>query len=494
MQPGPSTYRSITRFVRFLLDRWFRGIEVTGLEHLPTEGGGILVSWHPNGLLDPALIVAHFPGHVVFGARHGLFRWPGLGAMMKATGAVPIYRAMDATGMSEAERRAQNARSLDALAHAVADGRFSCLFPEGDSHDHPHVLELKTGVARFYARARELTPDDNPPPVILPVGLHYADKDSFRSYALVAFHPPLRIPESVLAAASSDPERLTNVIEEELREVVHATESWELHYLMHRARKIVRAERARRSGDESTLPPTMSERTMGLQEIWAAYYAGLESHPQDVALLQARVFEYDADLRSLGLEDHELDRSPRESRPLRVLALAAQLALVFVLLPALLVFGVVVNAPAALALVATSKAFAKRRKDEATIKLLLGTVLLPASWALAGWLTYRGSEAIYRLDRSLPDAPMTAAVIVVALGVIGGMVAMRYVRMVRETLRAMRVRLTRGQRRNALIHLLAERAEIYDELATLAAELAHDEVDELTGAASDAAATAPGVT
>ena len=125
MQPGPSTYRSITRFVRFLLDRWFRGIEVTGLEHLPTEGGGILVSWHPNGLLDPALIVAHFPGHVVFGARHGLFRWPGLGAMMKATGAVPIYRAMDATGMSEAERRAQNARSLDALAHAVADGRFS---------------------------------------------------------------------------------------------------------------------------------------------------------------------------------------------------------------------------------------------------------------------------------------------------------------------------------------------------------------------------------
>lgn len=490
MQPGPSTYRSITRFVRFLLDRWFRGVEVTGLEHLPSEGGGILVSWHPNGLLDPALIVAHFPGHVVFGARHGLFRWPGLGAMMKATGAVPIYRAMDATGMSESERRAQNARSLDALARAVADGRFSCLFPEGDSHDHPHVLELKTGVARFYARARELTPEHAPPPVILPVGLHYADKDSFGSNALVAFHPPLRIPEPVLAAASSDPERLTSLIEEELREVVHATESWDLHYLMHRARKIVRAERGRRAGEESTLPPTMSERTMGLAEIWAAYYAGLQSHPEDVALLHARVFEYDADLRSLGLDDHELDRSPREARPLRMLALAAQLAVVFVLLPALLVFGVVVNAPAALALVLTSKAFAKRRKDEATIKLLLGTLLLPASWGLAAWLAYRGSEAIYRLDRSLPDAPMAAAVLVVTLGIVGGMVALRYARLVRETLRAVRVRLTRGRRGNALVRLLAERAEIYDELAALAAELDDDRSD----ADAQASATAAGVT
>jgi len=474
MRTGPNAYRSITRFVRFLLDRWFRAVEVTGLEHLPGEGGGILVSWHPNGLLDPALILAHFPGHVVFGARHGLFRWPILGAMMRASGAVPIYRAMDATGMSEDERRAQNARSLDALATAVSEGRFSCLFPEGDSHDHPHVLELKTGVARFHRRARELTSDDRPPPVIIPIGLHYDDKNSFRSHALVAFHPPLHVPERFLHPESADLEALTDLIEEELKEAVHATESWELHYLMHRARKIVRAERARRTG-EQTEPPTMSERAIGLSEIWDAYYAGLRSHPEEVGLLQARVLEYDADLRMLGLDDHELDHSPSDARPLRVIVLVAQLVAVFLFLPALLVLGVAVNAPAAVALVVASKAFAKRRKDEATIKLLLGALLLPASWALAGWLAYRGSEIIYRLDRSLPDAPLAAAVIVVVLGIAGGMVAMRYLRLVRETLRAMRVRLTRGRRGNALVHLLAERAEIYDGFSSLAALLEQDE-------------------
>ncbi|MEM9695971.1 MAG: 1-acyl-sn-glycerol-3-phosphate acyltransferase, partial [Myxococcota bacterium] len=138
MTPASGTYRSIRDLVQFLLGRWFRRVEVTGQEHLPPDGGGILVSWHPNGLVDPALIVATFPGQVIFGARHGLFRWPGLGKMLKGAGAVPIYRAGDAKDMSPAERREQNAASLDALAGAVAAGGFSCLFPEGDSHDAPH--------------------------------------------------------------------------------------------------------------------------------------------------------------------------------------------------------------------------------------------------------------------------------------------------------------------------------------------------------------------
>ena len=47
-----------------------------------SDGGGILVSWHPNGMIDPALIFETFPRAVVFGARHGLFKVPVLGAMM----------------------------------------------------------------------------------------------------------------------------------------------------------------------------------------------------------------------------------------------------------------------------------------------------------------------------------------------------------------------------------------------------------------------------
>ena len=111
------------------------------------------------------------------------------------------------------------------------------------------------------------------------------------------------------------------------------------------------------------------------------------------------------------------------------------------------------------------------RKDEATIKVLLGVVLLPVSWGLVGWLAFRGSELLYRLDPALPDARWSAAIVVVSLGMVGGMVALRYLRLLGETLRAMRVRLTRGRRRHALIRLLTERAEIYEGFVDLAAAL-----------------------
>ena len=78
------------RLVSFLLGLFFGRMEVTGTEHVPESGGGILIAWHPNGLLDPALIISTCPRAVVFGARHGLFSWPIVGRVMKALGTVPI--------------------------------------------------------------------------------------------------------------------------------------------------------------------------------------------------------------------------------------------------------------------------------------------------------------------------------------------------------------------------------------------------------------------
>ncbi|MHC4392456.1 MAG: 1-acyl-sn-glycerol-3-phosphate acyltransferase, partial [Planctomycetota bacterium] len=317
----PFTYRIVVFFFRCVVRIFFRRVEVIGLEELPREeGGGILVSWHPNGMVDPGLILTHFPNHVVFGARHGLFKWPGLGIMLRAIGTVPIYRRKDLQKKAPTDDKQKNANrgSLDALAKAVVDGRYSCLFPEGDSHDLPTLLQLKTGAARFYYRARELDPTRKPS--IVPVGLFYNHKRAFRSDALVVFHPPIEVPEELHDAPSAeeDPEgyrehcrALTQEIDRTLREVVHATESWELHYLMHRARKLVRAERALRAGKMDLGPTDMEERTFGFARVWAGYYTMLETNPEEVAALVDRTQRYDDGLRALGLHDHELDHPPR---------------------------------------------------------------------------------------------------------------------------------------------------------------------------------------
>lgn len=468
----PPLYGSIARFVRVLVAAFFRRVEVVGLEHVPYRGGAIVVSWHPNGLIDPGLIVACSPRPVIFGARHGLFRWPVLGQLMVGAGAVPIYRSVDLKATSPEERKAANRKSLDALAQAVADGGISCLFPEGTSHDAPHLKSLKTGVARLYYRAQELAPDA-PPPVILPVGLHYDAKRRYRSNALVSFHPPLELgPE--LAGPRDLPEEdqrrrereLTSEVNRALRQVVRATESWELHHQLHRASKLLRAERAHLAGAELDTPGVL-EWQVGFSRIWAGYYRQLDIDPDGVGALMARIGEYDADLRALRIEDDDLDRAPARARALGLLALIGQLAAVYLLMPALLIGGAVINIGPYLALRVGAKLASRQHKDVATIKVLVGTALYPAAWITAGVLAAQASYALHEQYPVVPARPLLAAFVVMLLGVIGGMVALRYVRLVGETVRAARVRLTRARRRVALARLRVERSELAEELEAL---------------------------
>lgn len=447
---------------------YFKRIEVVGLEHVPVDRGGILVSWHPNGMVDPGLILTHFPRVVVFGARHGLFKVPVLGSLMSAVGSVPIYRAMDLRDLPAQERNAKNLGALDALAEQVVQGNYSCLFPEGDSHDASYVTELKTGAARFYYRARSLA--GGQPPVIVPVGLHYDSKHAFRSKVLVAFHPPIEIPPELdLTPPDDEPverskERsraLTAEIERTLREVVHATEDWELHHLMHRGRKLVRAERAHRAGVDLSAP-NMKERTLGFARIWSGYYALKEQHPRLVDEVLERTREYDADLRALGLDDRELDRAPKLFSLTLVVLLLLQVLFVYLLLPPVLVLGGLINGPTAGLVWGASKLFAKRAKDEATIKLLGGLVAFPATWAAWGVAAAAFHRQMVELFPSLPDIPVLVGFVFAAMGLVGGATLLRYQRLAMETWRALRVRLTRRQRRATIQRLRKERRRLCD--------------------------------
>lgn len=479
------------RCVRLVIGSFFRKIETSGLEHIPEDGGGILVSWHPNGMIDPALIFDRFPRSIVFGARHGLFRWPGLGGLLRALDTVPIYRAEDrfvasqgaALGHDRApsnslddERRAANRASLDLLAGAVAGGSFACLFPEGDSHDAPHLIDLKTGAARILFAARQGSPAGIPSPVLLPVGLFYDRKRSFRSSVLVQFHPPIDLsPElSLFPPVGATPEdhrnhyrAITSAIENTLSEVIHATDDWEIHFLMHRCRKLVRAERAARS-DSSPRKPTITEVVLGFERVWIGYQARLKTHPEEVASLRRQIADYDADLRALAIEDHELDSDPRLASVGLIVSLVLQVLVVFVLFPPLLLVGYIINGPTALLLWGLARKFSSKKKDEATIKLLAGTVLFPASWTIWAVVAFFSYEAIRSYFPAMPDSAWASSLVAVVLGVLGGSLALRYLRLTRETSRAVRVRLTRKRRRDCVARLRIVRSRLCDSLVGLA--------------------------
>jgi 1-acyl-sn-glycerol-3-phosphate acyltransferase len=451
-------------------------VEVIGLENIPETGGGIVISWHPNGLIDPGLILTQFPRRIVFGARHGLFKWPILGQLMRSIGTVPVFRPQDTAHVNtDSERRAANRQSIDALAKAVAGGRFAALFPEGLSHDEPHPMELKTGAARLYYRASAMSEDEARPPAIIPVGLHYNRKSVFGSRALVSFHPPLELGRDFAPASYGDESeeaarrkyrRLTAELGRVLHEVVYATESWMLHHALQRGRKLIRAERAHRAG-RALGRPDMTERVLAFSRLRTGYNVRARTHPEESKKMLERVREYDDDLRALGLEDHELDSSPRLASLWLTGILVLQAILVWLILPPLLLIGFAANLPTALALQALAKFASKSYKDEASVKVLVGTIVFPLTWLVIALLVGWGQTRLHTLYPQIPNAPMLTGVVAFVLSVIGGVVALLYQRLVRETWRSIRVRLTRARRSEAIERLRQERSRLYDQFMHL---------------------------
>ncbi len=466
-----ATANNAVRLVRFLVGLFFRRVEVSGVEHVPQTGGGILIAWHPNGLIDPGLIISTFPRTVVFGARHGLFKWPVIGRIMKALGTVPIYRASDLKDADDEVRRSANRKSLDALAHAVCVGGFAALFPEGVSHDDPFLQELKTGAARLFYRARQLCAEHGVPPVIIPVGLHYDNKTAFRSNALVEFHPPLQIPPELLAPIDEKDDdtfrerssELTNMLEPILREVTHATESWELNHMMNRVRSLVRAERAKRAG-VSLRAPDMAERTLGMTRVWKAYFARMQTAPAEVSRLLERVAAYDRALEEVKLDDDDLDKPPAiESKWIPVL-LVLQAAVVFLVVPPVLLLGVLINAPAYFLIRPIAQAASKQYKDTATIKLLAGLVLFPLSWLIAALLVGLGQIQLHNTFRGIPLAPWPAGITTFLIGAFGGALALVYLELVNRTWTSIKIRAKRKWGWTIVEQLAEERAELYESL------------------------------
>ncbi len=407
----------------------------------------------------------------MFGARHGLFKWPIVGQVMRALGTVPIYRAVDLKNADDEARRAANRKSLDALAQAVCDGRFATLFPEGVSHDAPSLQELKTGAARLYYRAKQLRDPNTVAPVIIPVGLHYDDKTSFRSDALVEFHSPIELPseldrpipeddDEMLRARSSE---LTAHLEPILREVTHATESWELNRLMGRVRSLMRAERAKRAG-ANLKAPDMAERTLGMARVWRAYYARLESEPKAVKALLDRVAAYDAALREIKLEDDDLDKPPPIESKWIPLILALQAAVVFLVFPPVLVLGSLINVGPYFLTNLASKLAAKQYKDAATVKLLAGMILFPLTWLTAALLVALGQIQIHESFAGIPRAPWAAGVTTFLIGAFGGALALIYLELVDRTWTSIKIRAKRKWGATIIEQLSRERATLFEAL------------------------------
>ena len=78
--------------MRLVLRIFFRRVEISGAEKIPASRPVIFVLNHPNGLLDPLVLMAGLGRHVRFLAKSTFFGNPVGRWLMGAFGALPVYR------------------------------------------------------------------------------------------------------------------------------------------------------------------------------------------------------------------------------------------------------------------------------------------------------------------------------------------------------------------------------------------------------------------
>jgi 1-acyl-sn-glycerol-3-phosphate acyltransferase len=204
---------------------------------VPGTGPVLLVANHPNSLLDPTLVVASAGRPVRFLAKAPLFSDRKTGWLMKASGAIPVYRRSDDPALMS-----RNEDAFRAVFEVLGDGAAVGIFPEGISHSGPSIAPLKTGAARIALGAGAIIGKPFP---IVPVGLSFREKEIFRSEALVVRGAPIAWDDLVTpGTGDADAVReLTARIDASLRAVTLNLESWEDRPLVECAVRIWEAER-----------------------------------------------------------------------------------------------------------------------------------------------------------------------------------------------------------------------------------------------------------
>ncbi len=369
-----------------ILRVFFRRIEGAGVQRVPAHGPVIFVLNHPSGLIDPAFLLCLAPRRVSFLAKAPLFRMPIIGFFCRAFEAIPVYRRQDA-----GSDPSQNRETFEAARAVLARGGAIGIFPEGTSHSDPKLRPLKTGAARIALGAAAAL-GDAPPLMIVPAGLYYRAKRTFRSAALLHYGEPFAVDPVPLGPGEEPPaepvRELTVRIQQALAAVTLQAGEEEVHALVERAQRIVSAQE-----ETPAAPPSLTDEFALRRRLLAGYEVVRAQWPDRLAAIATRIDRYEAALAAAGLDARQTAAGGYTLA--RVARYSAKAVLVLVvLLPAALI-GVVLNYPAYRVVGFVATGMAKGAEDAlASIKVLAAMLLFPLTWAIVAVLvgTTRGVE------------------------------------------------------------------------------------------------------
>lgn len=357
--------------MRFASIMTLRRVEVAGRSRIPTDRPVLVVANHFNGVIDPVVLTValrHLPRFI---AKDSLAKLPVAGFFLRRAGVVFVHRRVDGgsgQGNTDAFRECHQAlRRADVVA----------IFPEGTTHDRPHMDPLKTGAARIALGARAAGATGV---VILPIGLTFPDKIALRSSALVQIGVPIELDDAIAAGIGSDDQEavhhLTAIIDVGLRDISPNFPDIETALALDQAARIALT--------------SLEHPNHSLAERYAlARYLGTVSEQHQQAI-RREVGRYTTILTGLALSDEDIIRP---TNPTRLLRSIITIAAILVLLGGLVATTAMVNIwPAGLVMIASS--LVKSPVTKGTTRIVVGLVAFPTAWILAGVLGANGFFAV----------------------------------------------------------------------------------------------------
>lgn len=408
VQPGrPHPLRTVARWLsRLILKIFFRRIEVIGEHVLPANQPTIFVLNHPNGLIDPLFILAFGPNNISFMAKEPLFRTPVIRHFVAAFDCLPVYRTQDGADPK------QNIKSMQAARDLLARGRSLALFPEGITHDEPQLQPLKTGAARIALSSRAMMAPEaaqeaaiDASSTLLPVGLYYPAKATFRSDAAVIYGARIEVPLVILDDNAEPPRdavaTLTARIDSALRDLTINAEDAQHIALAATAARVLDA-----SGDVPQPDPggPVHRRLLLMQQILARHAEISSGDRPGLQALIARLRNYQSAIDSLGIDEvvPEQISLAQATRHVTGTVLGMTLALPFVLV------GLLENYLPYRAIGHIAHRASRGSEGiESTLKVLAGSLLFPLTWLAVSVVLFLNVNWIWAVAHLLA-APLCA--------------------------------------------------------------------------------------
>ena len=180
-------YKFSRRVIRIFLAIFYPNTRITNAQYLDFENPTIIVSNHPNTLLDPLNTASRTKRHSFFLINASLVK-SAIGNWFFTTFyCVPIERPKDRGG-----RKISNENSFAKCDEHLSGGGCLYIAPQGYSQIKRRIDQVKTGTARI-ALSAENSSDWKLGLEILPFGLNYESPRFFRTDLLINIGAPIQV-------------------------------------------------------------------------------------------------------------------------------------------------------------------------------------------------------------------------------------------------------------------------------------------------------------